>query len=197
VPRPQLLTIHDWTDCAEAYRAELTSYLPEPMCSPDPILHTSLDLPGDWWTALRGALATIASSPTDRIAVRQVWIDRSVPQFIGLPAPRIDRWTAAHGDLHWANLAGPRFAVLDLEDWGLAPAGYDAAVLHTYSLLLPDVAERVRTELAALLDTPEGRAAELVVLTEILQTISRNDNLELDNPVRERLAALEAGGLPR
>ncbi|MEY9958879.1 hypothetical protein [Streptacidiphilus sp. MAP5-52] len=190
VRRPRLLAVHDWTAGPLAYRAELTSYLTDPVCSPDPILQTPVDLPDTWWIELRTGLATIASTPTDRIAVRQVWIDRSVPEFTGMNPPRIEYWTAAHGDMHWANLIGPRFAVLDFEGWGLAPAGYDAAVLHTYSLLVPDIAERVRSELGNLISSAQGRAAELVVLTEILQTISRGDNLELQVPVQSRLAAL-------
>ncbi|MEY9839375.1 hypothetical protein [Streptacidiphilus sp. EB103A] len=188
--RPRLLAVHDWTAGLLAYRAELTSYLTDPICSPDPILRAPVELPDTWWTGLRTGLATIASTPTDRIAVRQVWIDRSVPEFTGMEPPQIDHWTAAHGDLHWANLFGPRFAVLDFEGWGLAPASYDAVVLHTYSLLVPDVAERVRSELEDFINSPQGRAAELVVLTEILQTISRGDNRELQVPVQRRLAAL-------
>ncbi len=188
--RPRVLAVHDWTDGEQAYRAELTTYLSEPMCSPDPVLHTLLDLPESWWTDLRAGLVAIARTPTDRVAVRELWIDRSVPRFTGLPAPRINHWTAAHGDLHWANLTGPGFAALDFEGWGLAPAGYDAAVLHTYSLLVPAVADRVRSELADLLDTAQGRVAELVVLTEILQTNTRGDNLDLEAPARARLTAL-------
>jgi hypothetical protein len=34
--------------------------------------------------------------------------------------------------------------LLDFEGWGQAPAGFDAATLHSYSLLVPAIAVRVR-----------------------------------------------------
>src|SRR5262249_18638582 len=43
-------------------------------------------------------------------------------------------WATAHGDLHFANLCAPNLHLLDWEGWGLAPAGYNAATLHSHSL---------------------------------------------------------------
>ncbi|MFC9172678.1 hypothetical protein [Streptomyces sp. NPDC057107] len=63
----------------------------------------------------------------------------------------------------------------------MAPAGYDAALLHTHSL-----AERVRTELSGILASGTGRLAELVVITELLQSAKRGDNPEIVPAPRQR-----------
>ncbi|MFB7597629.1 hypothetical protein [Streptomyces sp. NPDC056160] len=56
--------------------------------------------------------------------------------------------------------------------------------LHAYSLTVPAVAARVRHEFADILDTPAGRAGELVALGQLLQACSRG--------VHPRLAPLIA-----
>ncbi|MFQ6199800.1 hypothetical protein [Streptomyces sp. NPDC000405] len=78
-----------------------------------------------------------------------------------------------HGDLHWGNLTTVPLALLDWERWGLVPFGYDAGLLHANSLLVPDVATRIRKEFAAVLDTPAGRIGELAALAEMLQAVAR------------------------
>ncbi|MET8342787.1 hypothetical protein [Streptomyces microflavus] len=107
--------------------------------------------------------------------------------FLGGPVPTVPpAWSTAHGDLHWANLAGPGLSILDWEGWGTAPAGYDAALLHAYSLAVPEIAERVRRELSDILASEAGRFAELVVITELLQSAERGDHPELVPALRER-----------
>ncbi|MFI2074010.1 hypothetical protein [Streptomyces triculaminicus] len=78
-----------------------------------------------------------------------------------------------HGDLHWGNLTAAPLCLLDWERWGLVPFGYDAGLLHASSLLVPDVAARIRKEFAAVLDTPAGRIGELAALAEMLQAVAR------------------------
>lgn len=36
---------------------------------------------------------------TDRVAVRQQYMDRAIPDCVGIPAPAVTCWTAAHSDL--------------------------------------------------------------------------------------------------
>ncbi|MFF2045884.1 hypothetical protein ACFVVX_36235 [Kitasatospora sp. NPDC058170] len=55
---------------------------------------------------------------------------------------------------------------------------------------MPDTAAEVRHRLARILDTPAGQFAELVVITELLQTTTRGDNLDLEGPLRRRLSAI-------
>ncbi|MFF1959359.1 hypothetical protein ACFVWX_20535 [Streptomyces sp. NPDC058220] len=94
VRKPALHGVHDAIRDGHAYRAELTEFADEPILSPEPVLRGELDLPGTWFTSLRTDLDTIAGTATDRIAVRQQWIDRAVPEYTGRPAPRITEWNA-------------------------------------------------------------------------------------------------------
>ena len=94
---------------------------------------------------------------------------------LGSSDPRVSRWTAAHTDLHWANLLAPGYVLVDWEGWGLAPAGYDAACLFVHSLLVPEVAERVREVLGEHLQTRDGLLAQLYATTRLLQRADQGD----------------------
>jgi len=188
--RPALLRRRDDHDGATAYRTEMTEHVPEPVYSVDPVLRHPLHPTDTWWTNLRRALDTVAATPTDRVAVRREWIDRAVPKYLHVPAPNPTIWTTAHGDLHWANLTAHGPKIFDWEGWGIAPAGYDAAMLHTYSLAEPDVAARVRGHFP-ILDTPDGLLAETIVVTELLQgLVERGDNRAVEIPLLHRADAL-------
>ncbi|WP_155055392.1 phosphotransferase [Streptomyces blattellae] len=131
----------------------------------------------------------MSSIHTDRVAVRQEWVDRSVPRFLNMPGPRITDWTTAHGDLHTANLTNTTPCLLDWEGFGLAPAGYDAAMLLAYSLLVPAFAQRVR-DTFSVLKTESGRVTQIIVITELLQSASRGDHPELVPALRALAAEL-------
>ena len=192
VPKPQLLALHDWQDDGYAYRAELTEYIASPPCSPDPVLRQELDLPHGWWRSLRSSLAAVSQVRTDRITLSQDYLSRALPQY--LDAPDIEtappRWATAHGDCHWANLTQDGPILLDWEGFGQAPAGYDVALLAAHTMLVPTTEQRVRTEFEDILDTPEGRFAELTVLAELLQTVTRGDNLDLGPHLHRRAKQL-------
>ncbi|WP_333778152.1 hypothetical protein [Streptomyces sp. IBSBF 3136] len=117
-----------------------------------------------------------------RVAVRQQYMDRAIPQFVGIPAPAVTCWTTAHSDVHWANLTEP-LRLLDWEGWGRAPEGVDAATLYAYTLLQPDAAARVRY-VFPILGSQAGLAAEATVCAQLLQTVARGDNLVLENQLR-------------
>jgi hypothetical protein len=201
VPRPRLRQHHDWHEHPWRYRAELYDYVKERPVAPAAVLTTNPALPRPWWTALRTALETVASVPTTRYTTDQQYLNWVMPRFLGFLGTSIDTrvpsWTTAHGDLHWANLCAPQLTVLDWEGWGLAPTGYDAAMLHTYSLLVPGTAARVRTELADVLATPAGRFAELAVIAELLETITHGANLQLRRPLSNRAQQLLGRPLSR
>ncbi|GGU69076.1 hypothetical protein [Streptomyces daghestanicus] len=181
--RPALLAVHDATEDGTAYRAELTVRVSAPVLSDDPVLHHELDLPLGWWADLIHALEKVAAASTDRIAVRTQYTDRAIPAFLGIPAPAAPRWAPAHADLHWANLTNP-LQLLDWEAWGLAPAGFDGAMLYAYSLLQPVTAARVRAAFP-ILGTPDGLAAETTVCAMLLQTVDRGDNLPLADQLQQ------------
>lgn len=129
--------------------------------------------------------------PTRRVTIEQTFLNRAMPRLLGASVDTATpSWSTAHGDLHWANLAGPTLHMFDWEGWGLAPTGYDVAMLHSYSLLVPPLVARIRTEFADVLDTATGRHAELVVITELLHSTTRGDNLHLADALRHRASAL-------
>ncbi|MFF9673596.1 MULTISPECIES: hypothetical protein [Streptomyces] len=180
VPRPRLHDVLEWSAHGHAYRAELSEYVPLPaLQSGGPVLTTDPDLPSVWWADLRLALEATSSVLTDRQAVRQQWVDKNLTRFLGIPAFQIESWTTGHGDLHWANLTGAPLVILDWEGWGLIPVGFDVGLLHAYSLTRPVTAARVRQEFAHVLDTPAGRAGELVALAQLLQVAARGGHPDL------------------
>ncbi|MFC9188571.1 hypothetical protein [Streptomyces cyaneofuscatus] len=199
VPRPRLHLVREWAEGDDVYRAELYDCLADGAVSAAPVLGEAPRLTATWWSGLRTAIGGLSAVRTERTAVRQAYLERAMPKylaFLGRPVPTVPpAWSTAHGDLHWANLAGPRLSILDWEGWGTAPAGYDAALLHAYSLAVPETAERVRRELSDILASEAGRFAELVVITELLQSAERGDNRELVPALRQR--AGEVSGLGR
>ncbi|MEV7783286.1 hypothetical protein [Kitasatospora sp. NPDC088351] len=192
VPRPHLRGRHTWTNGEHGYLAELYDRVTVPtITAHEPTLRKAPDLDDTWWDALSTALDAIVTVPSERVAVRQEYLDRAMPQYLGMEIDtKAPAWTTAHGDLHWANLTGPTLTILDWEGWGIAPAGYDAALLYSYSLLVPTTAAEARRRLGHILDTAAGRFAELVVITELLQTTTRGDNLDLEKPLRRRLSEI-------
>ncbi|MER5601670.1 hypothetical protein [Streptomyces sp. NPDC002265] len=180
--RPALQAVHDAVDDGTAYRAELSARVAEPVLSDDPILHHDPQLPDAWWQELTGTLEKVSTVSTDRVAVRQQYMDRAIPQFVGVPAPAVTCWTTAHADVHWANLTKP-LRLLDWEGWGRAPEGFDAATLYAYTRLQPDTAARVRA-VFPILGSPAGLAAEATMCAQLLQTVTRHDNLALEDQLR-------------
>ncbi|MFM9810928.1 hypothetical protein ACKI1J_12945 [Streptomyces scabiei] len=176
--KPVLHETVEATSDGYAHQAELHQYVEEPACSVGPVLRADLDPPAQWWSSLRRDLEYVGSIVTDRVAVRQEWVDRNVPHFLGIPSPLITDWATAHGDLHPANLTRTTPYLLDREGFGLAPVGYDAAMLLAYSLLVPRFAQRVQNTFPVL-GTEAGRVAQVVVITELLQSASRGDHPEL------------------
>lgn len=182
VHKPVLHGSVEETAGSHTYLAELSQYVDEPVCSATPVLRDRLEPADAWWDSLRGDLERVAKTHTERVAVRQEWVDRCVPQFLNVPAPRIADWETAHGDLHVANLTGGTPYLLDWEGFGRAPVGYDAAMLLAHSILVLAFAQRVR-ETFPVLHTDAGRVALLVVITELLQAASRGDNTDLVLPL--------------
>ncbi|WP_211275029.1 hypothetical protein [Streptomyces katrae] len=187
VPRPALHRVHDWAADGFGYRAELYEHTPLATVSRSPVLADDVDLPESWWKELPLALDALATAATFREAVREEYIRRAVPQYTGHTVGEI-QWSTAHGDFHWANLAGPELLILDWEGWGTAPYGFDAALLYLYALQAPDTATRVRQALAHILDDPAVRVAELTVCAQVLQAADRTPfYAALADPVRRHL----------
>ena len=122
IPRPRLRANHDWSHDPWQYRAELYDRLTISPVATSPTLTTAPHLPPTWWATLRAALEDITTVPTHRYTVRQRYLDRAMPQFLGVPLDTTTpSWSTAHGDFHWANISAPTLHILDWEGWGLAP----------------------------------------------------------------------------
>lgn len=195
IPRPVLLRWYDFAGDGYEYRAELFEYLPFDTCTDGGhFLTGELDVSDQWWTTLRAALTRLAAVEvqTDRHAVGQEYLNREMAARLGRPEipTHVQRWTLAHGDLHFGNITREGPVLMDWETWGLAPAGHDAAHLVTCAVRAPYTCARAREELAELLDGPQGRFAELAVITETLHIIENGYHAEAEQPLRERAREL-------
>ncbi|MET8626575.1 hypothetical protein ABZW30_22930 [Kitasatospora sp. NPDC004669] len=168
----------------------MIDYITDPVVSTRPDLVNDPNLPDTWWHALRTATESLGGARGTRITVRDTWIKKAFPQYLGIPAPAEVERVTGHGDFHWGNLTGPALTILDWERWGLVPVGFDPGMLHANSLLVPAVAARIRDEFAAVLDTPAGRTGELAAIAEMLQAVARGWYPELAAPLAGRAQEL-------
>lgn len=189
VPRPRLHDTLDWTEADWFYQADVFD-LAGSAVSPTPDLREDPDLTDRWWNGLKSALAGIATAPGTKTLLRPAWIEEVFPKYLGIPAPATVERTTGHGDLQWANLTARPLTLLDWERWGLVPVGYDPAVLWVSSLLVPAVADRIRTEFSDVLDTPAGRVGQLIALAEMLQAVDRGYYPELAPLLAEEASRL-------
>ncbi|MFD6097122.1 phosphotransferase [Nocardiopsis flavescens] len=198
VPRPALLAEAAWDgedDGRWAVQAHLYERLSSPPLSPGPVPHRLPDLDERWWDGLAEAVDAIRAVPPhpERGVVDQAYVNRIpdiLPEFAGEDLA-VEHWETAHGDLHWANLTAAPLRIIDWEGWGTAPAGFDAALLYTYSLPVPEAARRVRAEFSGLLDTPAGRLAQLAVAAEVVQAAPYDPSAaDLEPHLRRHLRSL-------
>ncbi|MGH3888725.1 MAG: hypothetical protein ACRDSZ_19565 [Pseudonocardiaceae bacterium] len=91
-------------------------------------LRSPVELPSIWWRTLRESLRILAAVLT-RMYLTENEVARRLRVFFGDRAdPAVSEWTAAHADLHWANLIGPGLIILD---W-VIPALCDHSDVATY-----------------------------------------------------------------
>jgi hypothetical protein len=85
----------------------------------------------------------------------------------------------------------PDLAIVDWELWGRGPVGYDAATLYCHSLLVPELAAQVHETFADLLDSPDGRLAQLAAAGRMLHRITGSgDYPDLEAPLRRHVTEL-------
>jgi hypothetical protein len=185
VTKPEVLRWWEWDDGDYRLRAELMTLLPGRHCSTTPQVRELLPLPESWWCELHRSLEALAPARTKRIHVSQADVAHRIRVFFGdrVADPTVTAWTAAHTDLHWANLMAPACALVDWEGWGMAPAGFDAATLYLHSLLVPEMADRVGREFAAQLESRDGLLAQLFVTGRMLLRINSGDYPDLAIPL--------------
>ncbi|KUN93995.1 hypothetical protein AQJ67_37105 [Streptomyces caeruleatus] len=195
VRKPELMDVWETAEDGLRFRAELSTFVPESVCSATPELREPISLPDQWWRQFRSSLDAVAVTATDRVSVRQDLVTRRLTWVSDGTVPtEVKVFTASHGDMHWANVTSGTCVLLDWEGWGLGPAGFDAAMLHAYSLLVPEVAARVFETFADVLDTPSGRQTQLFAAAELLVMVGRGDHPELEGPLRRQVSGLLAAG---
>lgn len=168
VRRPELIAIEQWTAQGQSIRAELWELVSEPICARHETLTEVLTLPDGWWPNLHTNLDRLARHPTTRTPRTQEQITAAIRHVYGPEInTRVEHWVTQHGDLRWTNLTRTTPYLLDWEFWGLAPAGTDAATLYCTSLLVPEVAITVYDQFGHVLDTPDGRIAQLCVCIQL------------------------------
>lgn len=192
ITKPRVLGVLEWGEQNWRHqRAEVMTLLPGRAISPTNQLREVPDLSDAWWAELRRSLDVLRAVSTDRVYTDQARITERGRGAFGEDLP-IDHWETVHGDVHWENLLAPDFALLDWEMWGRGPAGTDAASLLLYSLLVPEVADRVHHTFADVLDTPAGRQAQLAVAARLLSRIAGGDYPELEEPLHRHVHGLGA-----
>lgn len=191
IAKPELLDVCEWDDGGRRQRAELFTLLPGTPVSITEVLHRTVHLSERWWAQLRANLNMLRNTPTGRINADQQIVSRRSTAAFGADL-RVQHWETVHGDLHWANLLSPKLGIVDWELWGQGPVGTDAATLYCHSLLVPAVADQVRSTFADVLEGPDGRIAQLAAAARMLGRIEDGDYPELEHPLREHIAALDA-----
>lgn len=191
VPKPQFRREQDWSEGDWQLRAELMTLAPSPVIADSMVLRTIPSLTPTWWTDLRRAVDTLAEHSTERVCVDDSTLRLRLLATFGVDIDPADvEWTCAHGDLHWANLTAPHLCLLDWETWGMAPAGYDPAVLYCASILNPDILNQMHITFADLLDTPSGRVAQLAAILKLLCLVEDGEHLDIAAPLHRHARTL-------
>ena len=132
---------------------------------------------------LNSSLDTLAKHATTRVAtsaairITQERVSATIYQVFPDVDTAIDEWATAHADFAWPNLTAPACVVLDWEDWGLAPCGYDAATLRGESLAVPALADRIYQERRTDLDSRSGQLSQLYYCAKAIAAGERSDPL--------------------
>ncbi|MGH3695276.1 MAG: phosphotransferase [Pseudonocardiaceae bacterium] len=188
VAKPGWFQTVSWRDDARevVWRADEMELVSSPVINLSGVIATDPELPDSWWASLRKSLAELAENHTDRVGMRQEHLAMRINQvFPGEVDTTIEEWVTAHADLHWGNLTAPDCYLLDWEDWGAAPRGYDAAVLWGFSLQVSGLADRVQREFQTDLGTRSGKLAQLLFCSNVIRVnAKRADPSPLVQPVK-------------
>lgn len=188
VSKPVVLDTVEEHEDDRWFRAEIMSMVDPLPVSSTSELHEIPELKAAWFSDLALSLEALTRTTTERVAYTQDRVTQRLREYFGERIdPVVDRWQTAHADLHWANLTAPDLVILDWEQWGQAPLGYDIATLYCHSLLVPDVADRIHSEHREVLDSPDGRRSTLLAVARMLSRTRQGDYTDLVGPLH-RLA---------
>ncbi|QYN41188.1 hypothetical protein K1T35_48495 (plasmid) [Pseudonocardia sp. DSM 110487] len=185
VARPRWRRGASWRDAEVAmlWRVDETDAVAATPIKPGGTLTSEPVLAQSWWRTLNASLDALAAhrprdprwlgelpaATLEGAALTQERISRTLHDvFPQLRDTSINEWCAVHADLNWANLTAPECWILDWEDWGSGPRGFDAATLWVASLATPRLAARVRRERAADLASREGTLSALFLCAQLI-----------------------------
>ncbi|WP_156893261.1 phosphotransferase [Actinokineospora enzanensis] len=187
VAKPRWHAAVTWLDEDTVWRADEVDHVQGTPIRQGASLATASTLSPAWWHTFNQSLDALAAHHTTRTAtpdtqlITQDLVTTTIDQvFPGQVDTRLDilDWVPTHADLNWSNLLAPDCAIIDWEDFGLAPRGLDAATLWITSLSVPDLAERIHQERLADLANPSGRLMALFHCAKILSdTTEPHDSL--------------------
>lgn len=188
VAKPQLRRSVRWQDDARdaVWRADEMTVVCSSVISSNGSITCDPQLSDAWWVELKTSLDALAAHETDRVGMRQAHLTRRITEVFGEGVDTsVGEWGTAHADLHWGNLTAPECYLLDWEDWGLAPRGYDAATLWGFSLAVPEVASRIQQEFGQDLATRSGRLSQLLFCANVLRAYARSGkSMSFTDPAR-------------
>jgi hypothetical protein len=177
VGKPRLFRSYRWLDEARqvVWRADETDRIESPAVDGTGVITSVPELPVGWWVHLGASLSSLSKHETSRVTMAQDHLTKRINQVFGDRGldTTITDWTTVHGDLHWGNVTAPACFILDWESWGLGPRGYDAATLWGHSLLVPEVADRVRQQFVDDLGSRSGLLAQLLLVSNAIR-LGRN-----------------------
>jgi hypothetical protein len=170
---PKILRETEWQGDGVSWHAFQFTRAPSPSIQSTPWISAPMPDLGDRWIAdLSRALAAVSAAPLSRWVIHPGLVARVIAQRFGRKAPYdIDEWRSAHGDLNWGNLTAPELSLLDWEQWGAAPRGFDAATLLSLSIGEAALYRRLERAFAGELATPSGKVARLFTLARRLNRI--------------------------
>ncbi|MER5869335.1 aminoglycoside phosphotransferase [Streptomyces sp. NPDC002044] len=193
VPRPRWFGAAVWSDESRGvvWRADEMTLVQDGALSPTGDITTLPKLPESWWTDLQAALGALASHPTSRVSMSRQHLTNRIHEVYGDQVDTtVTDWATAHGDVGYANLCGPGFALLDWESWGLAPAGWDAACLWSASLSVEPLAEKVLTLFEDSLATKSGVLSRLLLCANVERAYRRTGR---ETPMTKTMAGIAEG----
>ncbi len=144
-------------------------------------------VPDTWFDDLRQALSALERIPSSNYAYTSEQIRQLIVTYLGSDLPhKATEWCVTHCDVHWANVTAPKFALLDWENWGLAPRGYGPARLLVMSATDPDMVRRVESEFAMDFKTSSGCVALFAAIAHVIMQISIGEApVALSKPVED------------
>lgn len=172
VKKPEWFQSTTWTDRERdvVWRADEVELINAPMVDD---LDTAASLPDSWWAGMRESLTALGQHRSERVGMSQAHLTKRINEVFGDGIDTtVDEWGTAHTDVHWSNVSVEGH-LIDWEDWGAAPRGLDAACLWQSALPAPELAERVRQEFAADMDTRSGKLAQLLQCANAIRASNR------------------------